>query len=209
MPSSYQQQPDYSSQSQVNRYNMNGVNQIKLNSVISNPNLISNRSTPSPTQARTISQPNLKQEIYFHVNVAKLKSKFDNVAEQKLNNLNVKTLDKKSLSEANVQLENRVLKQLQTAKKEASKDLTMKDGKDTIYEALSKHSNLLINCDELNRSDYQINNYQTEQLEMLQKETERIEQEKNEIANNINETDLKIAKCRQKIQILMDEIKGK
>ena len=175
--------------------------------MISNPNLISNRtaSTPSPSAAvRTVSQPNIKlPETYYHVNVAQLKSKFD-TQDQKVNtnsNLNVKTLDKKS-PESSFQLEkeNRsVLKQLQQGKKE-----TPTESPET-YSKLAGEP-----CAELNRSvDYQINNFQAEQLEVLQKETERIEHEKNAIANNISETDLKIAKCRQKIQVLMDEIKGK
>ena len=208
-PSIYQQQQDYSPQSQANRYPAN-----KLSSVISNPNLISNRSnsTPSPSAinqsaVRTTSQPNIKlPETYYHVNVAQLKSKFDaNAQDAKVNtnsNLNVKTLDKKNLeSSFQLEKENRsVLKQLQAKKETSAKE------ESSAHESYHK----LSGEPELNRSsDYQINNFQTEQLEVLQKETERIEFEKNAIANNINETDLKIAKCRQKIQVLMDEIKGK
>ena len=196
-------------QSQANRHPGS-----KLSSVISNPNLISNRSnsTPSPSNqsaARTASQPNIKlPETYYHVNVAQLKSKFDaNAQDQKANtnsNLNVKTLDKKS-PESSFQLEkeNRgVLKQLQVKRDPAAKET----GESPAHETFGR----LSGEQELNRSsDYHINNFQTEQLEVLQKETERIEFEKNTIANNISETDLKIAKCRQKIQVLMDEIKGK
>ena len=118
----------------------------------------------------------------------------------------MKTLDKKNLeSSFQQEKENRTVLKLNT------KDTSSKDVKETIAkDTFSKNPNLSIeHCDELNGSDYQINNYQTEQLEALQRETERIEQEKNQIADNINETDLKIAKCRQKIQVLMDEIKGK
>lgn len=218
-PSIYQQKQDYASQSQsqINRYSTNP----KLNSVISNPNLISNRMdlTPSPNQQiRTNSQPNLKSETYYHVNVAQLKSKFDNNAlDQKVNNtnsnLNVKTFDKKNF-ESSFQLEKENRNVIKQFKKETTKDST-KVKETSIYETLNKQINQSIdnleefNRSELNRSDYHISNYQTEQLEVLQKETERIEQEKNQIANNINETDLKIAKCRQKIQVLMDDIRGK
>lgn len=210
-PSIYQQQ-DYSPQSQANRYPAS-----KLSSVISNPNLVANRSnsTPSPSTTgavRTTSQPNIKlPETYYHVNVAQLKSKFDaNAQDAKVNtncNLNVKTLDKKNLeSSFQLEKENRsVLKQQLQTKKETAKEPVESPAAHETYSKLSGEGG-----SELNRSaDYQINNFQTEQLEVLQKETERIEFEKNAIANNISETDLKIAKCRQKIQVLMDEIKGK
>ena len=48
-----------------------------------------------------------------------------------------------------------------------------------------------------------------DELELLQREKKRIEMEKNQLSFNLNETDSKIAKCRQRIQQLMDEIKGK
>lgn len=185
-----------------NRYALNNASVAKLNTINSNSRI--DGSTPSPNQLRSnSSKTNNKPETYYHVNVAQLKSKFDNnISEQKPNNLNVKTLDKKNSDSILLSDNRNVMRQFNNnllKNEKSQKDLDKE---------LNKRPNLneitLRNCD-----NYQVNNFQTEQLEALQKETERIEQEKSQIAHNINETDLKIAKCRQKIQVLMDEIQGK